>query len=271
MISLRSGLCILASTGVSLQKVVPLGIHTNVNTYAAVSYWSCFVFFCRRFWRFFIICFISPSCVVRYLHLRFVGLFVYFVVRVVSIPYVSCSGYGLVPVLSVSCSISFLARSIQISFFVLWLSILLKFIWYGHHHPRRVLVAPYRPPFVLIRPYSDTGHAASDCSVGKTVPCYPPPCKSAPTTRSHQVSPSNHPAFSVPFPTLFLESGPRLHPHHNEGVAPDVLTFEFLDPFAIKLTLLVVRYLQFSFSCHPLTRCRLLSSLQFCGENFKFR
>ena len=33
MISLRSGLCILASTGVSLQKVVPLGIHTNVNTY----------------------------------------------------------------------------------------------------------------------------------------------------------------------------------------------------------------------------------------------
>ena len=34
MISLRSGLCILASTGVSLQGVVPLGIHTNVNTYA---------------------------------------------------------------------------------------------------------------------------------------------------------------------------------------------------------------------------------------------
>ena len=43
MISLRSGLCILASTGVSLQKVVPLGIHTNVNTYAAVSYWSFFL------------------------------------------------------------------------------------------------------------------------------------------------------------------------------------------------------------------------------------
>ena len=33
---------------------------------------------------------------VRYLHLRFVGLFVYFVVRAVTIPYVSCSGYGLV-------------------------------------------------------------------------------------------------------------------------------------------------------------------------------
>ena len=78
---------------------------------------------------------------------------VYFVVRAVSTPYVSCSGYGLVPVLSVSCSISFRACSIQISFFVLWLSILLKFIWYGHHHPRHVLVASNRPPFVLIRPY----------------------------------------------------------------------------------------------------------------------
>ena len=57
---------------------------------------------------------------------------VYFVVRPLTTPYVSCSGYGLVPVLSVSCSISFRARSIQISFFVLWLSILLKFIWYGY-------------------------------------------------------------------------------------------------------------------------------------------
>ena len=44
-------------------------------------------------------------------------------------------------------------------------------------------------------------------------------------------------------------------------VAPDVLTFEFLDPFAIKLTLLAVRYLQFPFSCLPLTRRRQLSSL----------
>ena len=38
MVSLRSGLCILASTGASLREVVPLGIHTNVNTYAAVEY-----------------------------------------------------------------------------------------------------------------------------------------------------------------------------------------------------------------------------------------
>ena len=38
MISLRSGLCILASTGASLREVVPLGIHTNVNTYAAVCH-----------------------------------------------------------------------------------------------------------------------------------------------------------------------------------------------------------------------------------------
>ena len=47
----------------------------------------------------------------------------------------------------------------------------------------------------------------------------------------------------------------------NEGAAPDVPTFEFLDPFAIKLTLLAVRYLHFPFSCHPLTRRRQLSSL----------
>ena len=87
----------------------------------------------------------------------------YFVVRAVdNAPYVSCSGYGLVPVLSVSCSISFRACLIPISFFVLWLSILLKFIWYGHHHPRHVLVASYRPPFVLIRPYSDTGLGKSE-------------------------------------------------------------------------------------------------------------
>ena len=63
------------------------------------------------------------------------------------------------------------------------------------------------------------------------------------------------------FPTLFLESGPRLRPHHNGDVASNVLTFEFLDLFAIKLTLLAVRYLQFPFSCHPLTRRRQLRSL----------
>ena len=49
----------------------------------------------------------------------FVCLFVvvYFVVRALTTPYVSCSEYGLVPVLSVSCSISFRACLIQISFF----------------------------------------------------------------------------------------------------------------------------------------------------------
>ena len=155
MISLRSGLCILASTGVSLQKVVPLGIHTNVNTYAAVSYWSCFVFFCRRFWRFFTICFLSPSFAVHYLRLQFVYLSSFILLLgPLTTPYVSCSGYGLVPVLSVSCSISFLARSIQISFFVLWLSILLKFIWYGHHHPAVTHSAIRGDNFVIF--YSNT-------------------------------------------------------------------------------------------------------------------
>ena len=92
---------------------------------------------------------------VRYLHLRFVCLFVYFVVRAVTIPYVSCSGYGLVPVLSVSCSISFHARSIQISFFrfVVVHSSQVHLVWLYDHHLRRVLVASNRPPFVLIRSY----------------------------------------------------------------------------------------------------------------------
>ena len=47
----------------------------------------------------------------------------------------------------------FVLARFKFYFFVLWLSILLKFIWYGHHHPRHVLVASNRPPFVLIRPY----------------------------------------------------------------------------------------------------------------------
>ena len=152
MISLRSGLCILASTGVSLQKVVPLGIHTNVNTYAAVSYWSCFVFFCRRFLAFLYHPF-PFSIVRRSLSSSSVCLFVvvYFVVRALTTPYVSCSEYGLVPVLSISCSISFRACSIQISFFRFVVVHLLKFIWYGHHHPRRVLVASNRPPANFLR------------------------------------------------------------------------------------------------------------------------
>ena len=58
-----------------------------------------------------------------------------------------------------TCAVSFMLNFVSclldsnFIFFVLWLSILLKFIWYGHHHPRHVLVASNRPPFVLIRPY----------------------------------------------------------------------------------------------------------------------
>ena len=58
-----------------------------------------------------------------------------------------------------TCAVSFMLNFVSclldsnFIFFVLWLSILLKFIWYGHHHPRRVLVASNRPPFVLIRSY----------------------------------------------------------------------------------------------------------------------
>ena len=149
MISLRSGLCILASTGVSLQKVVPLGIHTNVNTYAAVSYWSCFVFFCRRFWRFFIICFLSPSCVVRYLHLQFVvsGLLAGSLCVLLRIRACTCA---------VSFMLSFVPCSLDSNFifrFVVVHSSQVYLVWLYDHHLRRVLVASNRPPFVLIRSY----------------------------------------------------------------------------------------------------------------------
>ena len=120
MISLRSGLCILASTGVSLQKVVPLGIHTNVNTYSAVSYWSCFVFFCRRFWRFFTICFLSPSFVVRCLHLQFVCLFVYFVVRALTHPTCLAQDTGLYLCCQFHAQFRFVLARFKFHFFVLW-------------------------------------------------------------------------------------------------------------------------------------------------------
>ena len=97
------------------------------------------------------------SFVCRSLFSSSVYLFVvvYFVVRAVSTPYVSCSGYEFVPVLSVSCSISFRARSIQISFFrfVVVHSSQVHLVWLYDHHLRRVLVASNRPPFVLIRSY----------------------------------------------------------------------------------------------------------------------
>ena len=89
-----------------------------IPRYATVSYCSCFVFFCRRFWRFFTICFLSPSFVVRHLHLQFVCLSSFILLLgPLTTPYVPCSEYGLVPVLSVSCSISFRACLILISFF----------------------------------------------------------------------------------------------------------------------------------------------------------
>ena len=95
-------------------------------------------------------------CVRRSLSSSSVCLFVivYFVVRALTTPALC----ALLRIRACNCAVNFMlnfvyfahACSIQISFcFVLWLSILLKFIWHGHHHPRRVLVASNRPPFVL--------------------------------------------------------------------------------------------------------------------------
>ena len=85
----------------------------------------------------------------------FLLLFVYFVVRAADSPYVSCSGYVLAPVLS-KFMLSFgscLFVSDFIFRFVVVHSSQVYLVWLYDHHPRRVLVASNRPPFVLIRPY----------------------------------------------------------------------------------------------------------------------
>ena len=70
----------------------------------------------------------------------------------------SCSVCGLAPVLSNSCSISLrtllLARfRFHFCRFVVVHSSQVHLVWLYDHHLRRVLVASYRPPFVLIRSY----------------------------------------------------------------------------------------------------------------------
>ena len=161
----------------------------------------------------------------------------------------------------------FVLARFKFHFFVLWLSILLKFIWYGHHHPRHVLVASNRPPFVLIRPYIRiratllriAASAKLSHVILRIVNQPPRPA----LTRCRRLITPRFRCLSPRYSWSLVRHNHKLRPppHHNEGAAPDVLTFEFLDPFAIKLTLLAVRYLQFPFSCPPLTRRRQLSSL----------
>ena len=99
---------------------------------------------------------LRSSFVIFIFGLRFVSLSSFILsLGPLTAPYVSCSGYGLVPVLSVSCSISFRACLIQISFFrfVVVHSSQVHLVWLCDHHLRRVLVASHRPPFELIRSY----------------------------------------------------------------------------------------------------------------------
>ena len=109
-------------------------------------------------------------------------------------------------------------------------------VWLYDHHLRRVLVASNRPPFVLIRPYIRIRATLLRIAASAKL--------------SH----------------VILRALPRFRyfPHAIPGPRSN-FTFarahiEPLGPFAIKLTLLAVRYLQFPFSCHPLTRRRQLSS-----------
>ena len=86
----------------------------------------------------------------------FFGLFVCCFRFVGRFPMCLAQDAGLyLPVLSISCSISFRACSIQISFFrfVVVHSSQVHLVWLYDHHLRRVLVASNRPPFVLIRSY----------------------------------------------------------------------------------------------------------------------
>ena len=107
-------------------------------------------------------------------------------------------------------------------------------VWLYDHHLRRVLVASNRPPFVLIRSYIWIQAALLRIA--------------APAKLSH----------------VILRALPRFRyfPHAIPGlfgriIHPPALTFDFLDPFAIKLTLLAVRCLQFPFfSCRLLARRR---------------
>ena len=85
-------------------------------------------------------------------------------------------------------------------------------VWLYDHHLRRVLVASYRPPFVLIRSYIWIQAALLRIAAPANFPTSPP---------------ALYRVFDT-FPTLFLESGPHLQPHHNGGAAPNVLTLTYL-------------------------------------------
>ena len=164
---------------------------------------------------------------------------VYFVVR--AFDYTLCV---LLRIRACTCAVSFMLSFVPCSLdsnfifrFVVVHSSQVHLVWLYDHHLRRVLVASNRPPFVLIRSYIWIQAALLRIA--------------APAKLSH----------------VILRALPRFRyfPHAIPGlfgriIHPPALTFDFLDPFAIKLTLLAVRCLQFPFSCHPLAHRRQLSS-----------
>ena len=121
-----------------------------------MSYWSCFVFFCRRFWRFFTICFHSPSCVVRCLLLQFICL-QSFILSLGPCLHPMCLAQDTSLYLCCQFHAQFrfvLARfKFHIFRFVVFHCSQVHQVWLYDYHLRRVLVASYRPPFVLIRSY----------------------------------------------------------------------------------------------------------------------
>ena len=172
-----------------------------------------------------------------------------------------------------TCAVSFMLNFVSCSLdsnfifrFVVVHSSQVHLVWLYDHHLRRVLVASYRPPFVLIRSYIWIQAAllriAAPAKLSHVIlRIVDQPPRPALTWYRRLITPRFR-YFPHAIPGVWSATIHKswLHPHHNEGAAPDVLTFEFLDPFAIKLTLLAVRYLQFPFSCLPLTHSRQLSS-----------
>ena len=100
--------------------------------------------FLLRVWALFSLCLLlSPVLAFLYhlfpfsfVHLQFVCCF-RFVGR---FPMCLAQDTGLYLCCQFHAQFRFVLARFKFHFFVLWLSILLKFIWYGHHHPRRVLV-----------------------------------------------------------------------------------------------------------------------------------
>ena len=121
------------------------------------------------FLRFFIIRFLSPSFVVRYLHLQFVCLSSFILLLGPWLhPMCLAQNTGLYLCCQFHAQFCILLVRFKFHFFrfVVVHSSQVHLVWLYDHHLRRFLVASYRPPCICAHSlvYLDTSRAASDCS-----------------------------------------------------------------------------------------------------------